>query len=79
MCSIWAFVFEIVNEVADKGVAYFFLTPISEMFQDVSLVYVFFMTVTLSAQDLESSKPLFIRPATVSAARSMGVGHQKQY
>lgn len=42
MCSIWALVFEIVDEVTYKGVSYFFLTPISEMFQDVSLVYVFF-------------------------------------
>lgn len=78
MCSIWALVFEIVDEVTDKEVAYFFLTPISEMFQDVSLVYVFFRTITLSAQYLESSEPLLIRPATVLAARSTGVGHHKQ-
>lgn len=77
MCSIWALVFEIVDEVADKAVAYFFLTPISEMFQDVSLVYVFLLAVTLSAQNLESSELLVICPATVSAARSSGVGQQK--
>lgn len=69
---------EIVNEVADKGVAHFFWAPISKMFQDVSLVNVFFLTITLGAQDLEGSELLFIRPGIVSTARIMSFEHQKQ-
>lgn len=74
MCSIWALVFEIVDEVTDIAVACFSLVTISEMSQDFSLENVCALAITLSAQDLEGSVLLFVRPETVLTAISMNFG-----
>lgn len=79
VCSIWTLVFEIINEVADIGVACFILFPISKMSQDFSLINVCSLTITLSAEDFEGSELLFICPEIVLTARSMNCGHQWQY
>lgn len=74
VCSIWALVFKIVNEVADIAVACFSLAPISKMSQDFFLENVCALTIRLSAQDLEGSVLLFIRSEIMLTAISMNFG-----
>lgn len=61
--------FKVVHKVADKGIACFFLAPISKVFQNVSLVDLLILAVASSPQDLEGSELLVIRSEIGSVTR----------